>query len=234
MNKLLTCSLFVAVATAGNLFSQVTIDNFNEYSTTGELQAVWNSFGGAASAGAAVLAPGEGVDDSNAALYYLDWSAGTNANMRMAAVPSAVQDLTNATSVEVTLSIVTRDGYDAPASDTQLRLAIQGGTSSSIWQTTSAYAVDLNSASYTTISFNLNTTEMERVDGSGSLSDTLAAITSIRLRFENDQQTNVRQDVYVDSISAVMVPEPGEYAAMAGLGTVLLVAFLRWRGRRQR
>ncbi|MDP0498340.1 MAG: hypothetical protein Q7Q73_19280 [Verrucomicrobiota bacterium JB024] len=232
MNKVILCTLFAVVAASGNLFSDVTIDNFDSYTTSAELQTYWNSFG-AASAGLPALNVGGGVGGTNAARYGLVWSAGNNANMRMFNVPSGVQDLSAATSVEVTLYIVTRDGFSAPTDPTALKLVIQGGANDSIWQTTDAAAVSLSNTSYSTVGFTLNTTDMERVGGSDSLTDTLAAITSIRLRFENAVESNVIQDAYIDSIVAVTVPEAEHYASFAAIGVLLITMVYRRRGCRQ-
>jgi hypothetical protein len=232
MNKVILCTLFAVVAASRSLFSDITIDNFDSYTTSGELQAYWNSFG-AASAGAPALTIGGGVGGTNAARYGLVWSAGNNANMRMFNVPSGVQDLSAATSVEVTLYIVTRDGYTAPTDPSTLKLVIQGGANDSFWQTTDAAAVSLTDPNYTTVGFTLNTIDMERVGGSDTLTDTLAAITSIRLRFENTVESGVIQDAYIDSIVAVTVPEAGHYASCAALGALLVVMVCRRRSRRQ-
>ncbi len=233
MNKVLIGTLCAVVAASCNLFSQITIDNFDSYDDTAALQANWGSFGSGAQAGAPTLAEDAGVSGTNAALFALTWNVGNNANMQMVNVPSAAQSLDVGDTIDVTLYIVTRAGFDPPTNPTLLKLAIEG-TNSVIWQTTTVAAATVNSATYQTISFSLNETDMSRTSAAvASLSDTLASIDNIRLRFENTEDASTRQDVYVDDIIVAAVPEAGQYASFIAIGALIATVVYRRRGRRQ-
>ncbi len=203
----------------------LVIDDFDSYADTSELQANWNSFGGAASAGPPSLASGSGVGGSNAASFSLNWNLGTNGNMRR--LNLAGTDLSTYDSIDITAFIETQSGFSGPASPTILKIAIQG-SNGAIWQTTVASAQEPNVDSYTTLSFILSDSDMELADGSGSFVSTIASVDNIRLRYENASQDS-RQTVLVSSI--VAVPEPGTYGLM--LGSLILVGVVLIRRKRE-
>lgn len=189
--------LLVQTLTAEHL----VIDDFEGYTNTEELRQNWNSFGSAASSGPAFLAIEKGYLGSNAALYNLNWDAGNNANMRLFHPIAQAKDLSSFVKLIVWLKISKEDGdFDEPRKTTTLRLAIEGGSDDTIWQTTADAEVAIDFEDYEEAQFSLLDTEMERVSGKSSFNETLSAIKSIRLRFENQIEHQVRQDVFIDSI----------------------------------
>ena len=54
--------------------------------------------------------------------------------------------------------------------------------------------------------FELSEVDMERVSASESLSNVLANVINIRLRFENTSQAGVMEDAHIDSIAATTDP----------------------------
>ncbi|WP_309385997.1 hypothetical protein [Cerasicoccus frondis] len=182
---------------------RLIIDDFDSYANSEQLQRNWNSFGSAASSGPANLEVDMGYANSNAVLFNLNWDAGNNANMRMAKFPADVKDLSRYLTVIVWLRILKESGdFDEPSDSTTLRLAIQGGPDDSIWQTKANYEVKIDFDDYKSAEFSLLDSEMERVSGKCSFNETLTNINNIRLRFENEIEPQVRQDVYIDSILA--------------------------------
>jgi len=183
------------------------IDDFDNYGSTPALRANWNSFGSAASSGPAQLALGMGYADSDAAMFNLNWDAGNNANMRLFRPSAKAQNLSPFVNLLVWLKIQTEEGnFYAPTKTTTLRIAIEGNNET-IWQTKPEHIVKVNFEQYQGARFTLNDSEMIRVAGKGGLNDTLSDIKSIRLRFENQSEPLVRQDVYIDSIVATSASE---------------------------
>jgi len=209
-----TTALILLSATIGNAQSLV-IDDFDSYSTTGELQTNWNSFGNAATSGAPTLASGAGVGGSNAATFSLNWfsSGASNANARHI---NLSLDLSTYDFLDVALFVETDAGNVDPSAPTILKIAFQS-SDSTIWQTKSSSALTVNVDSYSTLSFGLTDTIMERVSGSGDFASSIGDITNIRLRFENAEETNVGQTAYISSLTATTIPEPNSYALIFGM-----------------
>lgn len=224
----------IALAGAGNAVAQLVIDDFSQYANTNALQANWSSFGGAATSGPPVLAPGAGVDGGNAAQFSLNWGSGNNGNMRLDVLPEAAKNLSGFGAIEVTLRLETRPSYTAPSTPTKMRLVIQGVVNgdSTIWQMRPEYMVTPSVSEYTTVIFNLDSAQWMNVDGTGSFADTLANLSNIRLRFENGTEAGAGQFVFVDSIVAVpQIPEASTYALATAFGAAATVCFLRRRRR---
>jgi hypothetical protein len=192
--------LLTSVTTAVGA-EQLVIDDFSGYATTADLQKSWNSFGKAASSGPASLAPGKGESGTNAALFQLNWDAGDNANMRLIALPPEKTDLSGYTQAKVILKLADdAQGYSQPTSPTALRLVIKGGPDDSIWQTDTDVMPTVASGSYTTVVIPLSEATMVRESGHSSLQQTLSQASDVRLRFENQQAPDARQDAYIDML----------------------------------
>lgn len=186
------------------LGESTTIDDFSQYHTTEALHRNWNSFGNAASSGPATLETGEGPNASNTALFQLNWDSGDNANMRMHHLPSTTQSLSQYRTIEIVVKLEDdSNGYERPSKPTHIRLALQGGPDGSIWQTNAENVQVTNGKDYTTLQFKLSESDMTRESGDSSLQDTLAAVSNLRLRFENDKSPSAREDAYISSIIAV-------------------------------
>ncbi len=182
---------------------ELLIEDFSEYASTEELQENWNAFGNAASSGPATLEESAGESGSNAALFQLNWDAGNNANMRLKTLPASKQDLSDYETVEVTLKLEADSmGYNKPNEPTGIRLVIQGGPDSSIWQTDSYYKKSPKLGEYSTLVFALSDDEMARESGQSTLKETLSKTNNLRLRFENNQAADAREDALVQSVVA--------------------------------
>jgi hypothetical protein len=180
---------------------QLVIDDFSGYATTAELQKSWNAFGKAASSGPASLAPGKGESGTNAALFQLNWDAGDNANMRLIALSPEKTDLSGYTKAKVVLKLSDdAQGYGQPATPTALRLVIKGGPDDTIWQTDTDVMPTVASGGYTTVVIPLTEATMVRESGHSSLQQTLSQASDLRLRFENQQAPEARQDAYIDAL----------------------------------
>jgi hypothetical protein len=180
--------------------SSLLIESFDNYQTTTELQAAWNSFGTAATAGPPVLHIGEGVAGSNAARFALDWrgAANTNANARRFNYNG---DLSAYDAIAVVARMETRAGFAPPPVPTRFKVAIQGANGA-IWQTPNDVAPSIVENTYQTYTFSF--ADMTLVDGSGTLEEALQNISNFRLRFENDPAVQSREDVFFDRVEAIV------------------------------
>ena len=177
------------------------IDDFSGYTTTADLQKSWNAFGKAASSGPASLAPGKGESGTNAALLQLNWDAGDNANMRLITLPPDKTDLSGYTQAEIVLKLADdAQGYSQPATPTALRIVIKGGPDGTIWQTDTDVMPTVASGDYATVVIPLTEAAMVRESGHSSLQQTLSQASDLRLRFENQQAPEARQDAYIDAL----------------------------------
>jgi hypothetical protein len=185
------------------------IDDFDSYVDDGALHAAWNSFGTAAASGPPrTIATPEG--GSLSVRFDLDWDAGDNANMRLAAVPVAARDLSDHDSIRVQLELLSDWASDTfPTERTKLKVAIEGGNDRTIWQTSNADAYDIPREVVSEAVFQLNEPEMVSIEGDSSLEETLKSIYTIRLRFENYSGESLREDVLVHQVLAqVDAPAP--------------------------
>ncbi len=182
---------------------ELLIEDFSAYGSSEQLQSQWNAFGNAASSGPATLDLNSGRNKTHTALFQLNWDAGDNANMRLKSLPTGKQDLSEFDAVEVVLMLSPdAAGFSSPDRPTSMRLVVQGGPDGSIWQTDSSLKTLPQSKHYQTIIFKLSENEMVRESGSSSLRETLSQVSNLRLRFENLNTAGVRQDVYIDTITA--------------------------------
>lgn len=204
--KILTALVFLFTGIVSLTASTLLIDDFDSYQTTAELQGNWNSFGVAATAGPPVLHIGEGVNGSNAARFALDWRDGrNNANARRINLNNL--DLSGFEALSVVIYIKTRDTFEDPTDPTLFKLALQGANGA-IWQTPTTLAPAIENESYATFTFLFS--EMELIDGPGSIADALQNVANFRLRFENASGNNSRQDAFIDSVIAVSGSEVPE------------------------
>lgn len=195
-----TVILLTSIAAAVGA-EQLVIDDFGGYATTADLQKNWNSFGKAASSGPASLAPGKGESDTNAALFQLNWDAGDNANMRLIALPPEKTNLSGYTQAKIILKLAEdAQGDSQPTSPTALRIVIKGGPDGTIWQTDTDVMPTVASGDYTTVVIPLTEAAMTRESGHSSLQQTLSQANDLRLRFENQQAPDARQDAYIDTL----------------------------------
>ena len=200
----------------------LSINDFSAYPSTTDLRTEWSSFG-TANIGQPELSF-SGVGDSEAAQLTLEWINGDNANLNYFSLSPQVQDLSSYSELNAFVSLNMDTGT---GTDTILKLAIQGGTNDSIWQTKSAFAVTPSVGNFEQVSFSLSTNDMELVDNnSDTFEDTISNISSIRLRFENGNEGN-SQLALVDSLTAV--PEPSSIALFIGLSTMIFTFYFRRR-----
>ncbi|MBC2592906.1 hypothetical protein H5P28_01405 [Ruficoccus amylovorans] len=184
--------------------AEIVLENFDSYATTADLQKRWNAFGSAASAGPATLSKAPSQTGGKAALFQLNWDAGNNANMRLAALPENLQDLSGYQSVAVTLRLADDSGgYGQPSAPTKLRLVVRGGADETIWQTDADAMPPVPGGETVTLILPLSQKTMTRESGRSSLSETLSKVGDLRLRFENEEAANTRQDAYVESITLI-------------------------------
>jgi hypothetical protein len=211
MNKINYLPLLLTAISASVLNALSSeIENFDSYNSTSELQADVFSFGSAAQAGRPTLSDENGANGTNAAKFKLTWETGDNANLVFYNVSAVSGDLSNYEKIEMTFFMETADSYIAPSEVTLVKLAVEGGSNNTIWQTRSIKAVQLASDVFTIAIFELTEVDMERVSGSESFADVLANTGNIRLRFENTQQAGVLENAYIDSIEAIKeLPKSG-------------------------
>ena len=211
MNKINYLPLLLTAISASVLNAlSSTIENFDSYHSTSELQADVFSFGSAAQDGKPLLSIGTGVDGTNAARFTLTWETGDNANLILYNVSAVSGDLSNYEKMEMTFFMEVADSYIAPSDVTLVKLAVEGGSNNTIWQTRLIKAVQLTSDVFTIAIFELTEVDMERVSGSESFADVLANTGNLRLRFENTQQASVLEYAHIDSIEAIKeLPKSG-------------------------
>jgi hypothetical protein len=198
----------ISVSSLNALSSE--IENFDHYVDTSELQSDVSSFGTAAQAGRPTLSFGTGESGTNAAKFALTWEAGNNANLIFYNVSAVSGNLSNYEKVEIFFNMEVPNGFNPPANPTIVKLAIEGATSNTIWQTRSAKAVQLTTDISEAVTFELTDVDMERVSGSESFLDVLTNAGNIRLRFENSMQAGVMQFAHIDSINAITeLPKSG-------------------------
>ena len=197
--KILTAFACLLTGTVSLTAASLNIDDFDAYADDAALKQNWNSFGVAATAGPPVLEADDGVDGSNGARFALDWRGGkNNANARR--INLNALDLTEFSALSVTAYIKTRDTFSDPTEPTLIKLAIEGANGA-IWQTSHDIALSIVNDSYEPILFPFS--EMELVDGSGTLPEALQNIANFRLRFENHSGSETRQDAFFDNIVAL-------------------------------
>ena len=208
MKFLRTLTFILAFTAIFNLSYAQTLDirNFDSYADTAALQADVFSFGSAAQAGKPTLSVGSGVGNTNAALYTLTWNTGNNANLILLNLPSGSDDLSGYDKIEANVFLETTSGHSAPANSTVAKLVIEGGSSNTIWQTRTTKAVQLINGTSNQLVFELSEVDLERVSAWEPLSDVLANVVNIRLRFENTTQAGVMENAHIDSIAATTDP----------------------------
>ena len=221
------CVLISSVSLANA--STLVIDDFSYDLAFDAVVTNWNSFGAAATAGAGVFHPGEGVDGSNAMRFALDWRGPSNTNANARRINLNNLDLSAFNSVTVEARITTRDTFSDPLAPTLFKVAFQG-TNNSIWQTPTLLAPTIVSDTYQSYVFFFD--DLELADGTGSVADVMGDLNNIRLRFENAGGQQSRQDVFISSVTASVtpIPEPATWSALMGVGC-LGVALLRRRKR---
>lgn len=196
-------SLIAFTAIFNSLNAQtLNIRDFDLYVDTGSLQADVFSFGSAAQAGKPTLSLGSGVDNTNAALYTLTWNTGNNANLILLNPLSSSDDLSSYDKIEANVFLETTSGYATPTNSTIIKLAIEGGSEKTIWQTRTTKAIQLTNGASNQLIFELSEVDMERISAREPLSDVLKNVGNIRLRFENTSQARVMENAHIDSIVA--------------------------------
>jgi hypothetical protein len=216
----INCLLLLVISVASlNAFTS-EIENFDHYNSTSELQADVFSFGSAAQAGRPSLSVGTGVNNTNAAKFVLTWNTGDNANLVFYNVSAVSGDLSNYEKIEMTFFMEVPVDFTPPSNVTAVKLAIEGGTNNTIWQTRSIKAFQLTSNVSTLAVFELTDVDMENVSGSESLATVLTNVSNIRLRFENSQQAGAMEHAHIDSIEAVKeLPKSGTTIQLGQLKT---------------
>lgn len=212
-------SLIAFTAVSNSLNAQtLNIRDFDLYADTASLQADVFSFGSAAQAGKPTLSLGTGVDNTNAALFTLTWNTGNNANLTLLNLLSSSDDLSSYDKIEANVFLETTSGYATPTNSTIIKLVIEGGSSKTIWQTRTTKAIQLTNGASNQLIFELSQVDMERVSAWEPLSDVLANVVNIRLRFENTSQAGVMENAHIDSIAATTDPqEPGTIIQVSSL-----------------
>ena len=205
--KIVMSLIALAVIFNSSNAQTLNIRDFDLYADTASLQADVSSFGSAAQAGKPTLSVGSGVNNTNAALYTLTWNTGNNANLILLNLPSGADDLSSYDKIEANVFLEPTSGYSAPANSTVAKLVIEGGASNTIWQTRTDKAIQLANGASNQLVFELSEVDMERVSAWEPLSDVLANVVNIRLRFENATQAGVMENAHIDSIAATTDPQ---------------------------
>jgi len=140
-------------------------------------------------------------------LFTLTWNTGNNANLILLNLLSSSDDLSSYDKIEANVFLETTSGYATPTNSTIIKLAIEGGSSKTIWQTRTTKAIRLTNGASNQLIFELSQVDMERVSAWEPLSDVLANVVNIRLRFENTSEAGVMENAHIDSIAATTDPQ---------------------------
>ena len=200
--------LFLSIVSVSQA-QMLVIDDFQGYADTNALRNEWSAFGGANN-GQPYLALDIGTSGNNTIQFDMNWDACTDANLLYTGL-GAGADLSNYADISFS-------AYVDTTSPTFVKLVVQGGTNNSIWQTSSAAALELGEDTFSGYSLSLFDNMEVVTNNSDSLIETISNVTNIRLRFESGDSSSGLQSVFVDNITAV--PEPSSIALLLGLGSL--------------
>lgn len=198
----------------------MVIDDFNSYSHNQALGENASTSTPYIRLGAAIAAnfvattdSAQVIDGAASGRLPLNWGGGNNGNVRRNYTVANAQDFSDFDAITIDIKSANA------ATSTTAKLTISNG--STFFQTATGVPISSTASNYT---FNLNTTDMIRVDGAGTLESVLSAISVIGFRFENTSGSG-SESIIIDNFTAV--PEPAALGMLGLVGASLL-------GRRRR
>lgn len=212
MKKLIT--VFFSLAISITLNAQSIYDDFESYTDTSNLKATWKGFGNALN-GQYSLTETNGKNNSKAAEYKVDWTAGTFFGAQLVVGSTAGEDYSDAlkVSVDVKFENETIEGLNDTATDTTFKFQMRD-MNNTVYQTNYSPIT----SSFTNFEFEINNENMSFSEGTESitLEQVASNLQDFRFIVLNDDGAGV-QNIYFDNFNVSSVPEPSVYALLAGL-----------------
>ena len=191
-----SCSL-LAISLISYATAPLTLEDFDSYTHTDDLQYTVAACGSTAQPGALILQPQAGVNHSNAVCFELPPDPGGSAGLKLINLDPVAGDLSKYSEIQFYAHIEVLGGYNESLNTTRVRVALENANGT-LWQSLDSTAVDPDSGD--PVALQLSSADMERVAGTDSFERTLAGVDTIELQFIHAGETGIRQTVCVDSI----------------------------------